>query len=378
MYNHFSNKNVLILSPQEWNDQHISKHHYAIEIAKRGNKVLFVEIAQPGMGISKKLVNPVPEIPNLFLAQYWQPLPYWISYRLNQWYTQINWWQVSRLIKKNLGKIDVCIDFGHYRMFRDLRRVKATYKIFFPVDDFNTLEDLDRGADLNLSVSTVIVEKLQKKGIKCHYINHGLAESFAFKAATRLEKLDKEPPNTNPIIKFGYAGNLMIRFLDRQLFKTVVETFSSCEFHCFGKCKLENPTSDDHIWFNWLHQQPNIKLHGLLNTDELSDKLQEMDALWLCYRPDNQNYHAENSHKILEYLSTGKVVVSTPISIYKNTQLLEMADHNTFVDAVANVVKHIEAFNQVERQRERITFALDNTYSKHIDRINQLLNQTTT
>ena len=37
------NKRILILSPCDWSDFQVSKHHYAKELAKRNNDVLFLE-----------------------------------------------------------------------------------------------------------------------------------------------------------------------------------------------------------------------------------------------------------------------------------------------------------------------------------------------
>jgi len=37
----FTNKTIFILSPQPWGKMHISKHHYAIELAKKGNLIYY-------------------------------------------------------------------------------------------------------------------------------------------------------------------------------------------------------------------------------------------------------------------------------------------------------------------------------------------------
>src|SRR5690606_833073 len=38
----FKDKNVLIISPEPWDHIFVSKHHYAIHLAQRGNKVFFL------------------------------------------------------------------------------------------------------------------------------------------------------------------------------------------------------------------------------------------------------------------------------------------------------------------------------------------------
>ena len=38
----FSNKHILIISTEAWGNNHITKHHYATELAKLGNQVYFL------------------------------------------------------------------------------------------------------------------------------------------------------------------------------------------------------------------------------------------------------------------------------------------------------------------------------------------------
>jgi len=37
------NQTVLLIAPQPWNHIHLSKHHYAIELARRGNAVYYLD-----------------------------------------------------------------------------------------------------------------------------------------------------------------------------------------------------------------------------------------------------------------------------------------------------------------------------------------------
>jgi len=92
----------------------------------------------------------------------------------------------------------------------------------------------------------------------------------------------------------------------------------------------------------------------------------------ICYKPDYINYHGENSHKILEYLSTGKTVVSSHISLYSDSQLLSMAkkDRNEeLISIIDDVISNIEKYNAPDLMKQRILFALENTYANHIHKI---------
>lgn len=66
-------------------------------------------------------------------------------------------------------------------------------------------------------------------------------------------------------------------------------------------------------------------LKGIKSSDELQVQMEEADLFWLCWKIDvNQLWDGSNSHKILEYLSTGSPVVAHHVSMYQNTDLLYM------------------------------------------------------
>ena len=43
----FSDKKILIISPEPWGVNHISKHHYALALIKKGNTVYFLKKVHP-------------------------------------------------------------------------------------------------------------------------------------------------------------------------------------------------------------------------------------------------------------------------------------------------------------------------------------------
>ncbi len=48
--------------------------------------------------------------------------------------------------------------------------------------------------------------------------------------------------------------------------------------------------------------------------------MKDLDGFFWCYDNDRDPNKGSNSHKIMEYLSTGKVVLSTLISTYTNLE----------------------------------------------------------
>src|SRR5215467_4271003 len=92
------NKTVLILSPQAWGNMHISKHHYAIALAKRGNKVYFLNPPGEGHRSSKKLsIREIENIDNLFLVTHRLSFPYNLKFHVS--------WLFHRLMRTHIKKL---------------------------------------------------------------------------------------------------------------------------------------------------------------------------------------------------------------------------------------------------------------------------------
>src|SRR5205085_439293 len=91
---------------------------------------------------------------------------------------------------------------------------------------------------------------------------------------------------------------------------------------------------------------------------------------------------SSNCHKIIEYLSTGKVSISNRIITYENTEgLLEMPDEFTnenLPGLFKKVITNIAEYNSPERQLRRIKFALENTYQKHVETISRFIEEPVT
>src|SRR5687767_9512958 len=118
-------------------------------------------------------------------------------------------------------------------------------------------------------------------------------------------------------------------------------------------------------------------LRGPVASDVLAAEIQDIDCFVLSYSLHSTESDRSNSHKILEYLSTGKVIVSSRISSYGNREdLLRMPagdDDAELPDLLRDTVSRLDEFNAPPARRVRRAFALDNTYSKQIQRIRAIL-----
>ncbi len=368
MDNFFWNKVIVILSPQPWNYLFISKHHYALELS-RSNKVFFIGPPSHGKNLTFSCIDEINHT-QLKVVTYTIPSPDWLRFKLPWLYKKIVRFYLKKVLKTLVGKADVCFDFGCYQQFNSLDFISADFKIFFPVDDFGSLQAVDRGSDLILTVSKNVQAKYPVG--KCHFINHGLSEEFS-------NRVSMQPWNSGDKIRVGCSGNLFIRFLDVETLKALIMQNPSIEFHFFGSHDADLSVEWQLQWNEFLHETPNVKLRGQLSVKELARAYDDIDIFLLCYRPDNKNYHGENSHKVLEYLSTGKTIVSSHLSIYNDSHLIQMSlpDRNDLLLTIfLDVVENLDEYNSIERREIRIKQALENTYEIQLQRISKLMSLT--
>ena len=99
------NKTILLVSPNKWGDMHISKHHYARALAKRGNKVFFLNPPNLNSKLFKK--SYIEE--NLTVIDYY---PLFRGKRIfpSDWYNFLIRFQI-KFIQRKIGRIDILWSF---------------------------------------------------------------------------------------------------------------------------------------------------------------------------------------------------------------------------------------------------------------------------
>ena len=363
MNNLFTGRTIVILSPQPWNYLSISKHNYAKALAVR-NEVFYV--SPPSFAIRRKHYSYKVQ-DGLMVVEYSVPIPEVIKFKVNWLYQIFAQLFLVKTMRNYFTMADFCFDFGWYSEFSSSSFFPALYRIYFPVDDHKNLEASSRGSNMVLTVSTTILQKF-KPG-ECNFINHGLSNAFAVSAHGSLSSNLRWTRGAK--IRVGYSGNLFIPFIDTSTLSCLINGYQDIDFHFFGSRDFDVNNEAHLKWNYFLRSASNVKLYGRVSPERLSVEFESMDLFLICYKSD-ENYHSENSHKIMEYLSTGKVVVSSFISIYKGMGLLEMPDiedSGSIKTIFDNTVANLFECNSLERMNERRRFALENTYEKNLDRI---------
>jgi glycosyltransferase involved in cell wall biosynthesis len=364
--NNISGKNIIIISPENWNHLKVSKHHYASELSKN-NTVFFINPPKNHVPKTQRIND------NLLV------IDYKISKGINRLPSSIRkvfQKKQIRSIKKylNISNIDIVWSFDPF-VFQDLSIFDSkALKIFHPVDVHLTDLDIECAinADLVLSTANAMLDKYRNYNDNCFQINHGLSEHFV----NRINDIPLEPDKneTTKPIKVGYVGNLNYSFLDQKTLINIIRSHPPIEFHFIGK---NNPSESNRHFITTLEKEFNCFLHGTLTPEEVSVKIQDYDCFLLCYTTDSALPFLANPHKILEYLSTGKMVISHQILEYeKHQDLVEMASDNSILgQKFTQSILNMKELNSVESQKKRIDFAKINTYKNHITKIGQIISK---
>jgi len=365
------NKKILLLSPQGWDGLRMSKHHYALELLERGNTVYFVN--RPKEYIQWKIhISQVNETPRLFVIQYCLLLPTFFKFHLNFLFQFAMDFQVKRLLRR-IGPVDVVWDFDNGNIYPDLSVFGAPIKIFHPVDKGVSNGD-NKGADIVFSVSPEILKNHYKVKAPQHFINHGLSpvfESLAMQIIQGKIDISSNPPQTT----IGYIGNVAHPAIDRKTCMEVIEGLPNVVFHFFGPYDLLLATPAIRSFIDFLKYSHNVILHGVTSKEEIAEKSINIDLFWACYKK-METYDADNSHKILEYLATGKVVVTSLLSVYEDSPHLIMPDsysNEALPGLLKKTLANLDHHNSRPEQLKRIQFALSCTYKKQLEKIEKKL-----
>jgi glycosyltransferase involved in cell wall biosynthesis len=371
----FKNKTVYIISPERWGTMKVSKHHYALELAEMGCRIFFIE--PPSLAIKGIVIKKCDEH-NLISIVNYKPvfrgkrfLPIFIFSILVRV-------QIFLLVKKIEIKPDVVWSFQGF-LFENLRWFGAPINIFFAADQFSnsTLPPEINSADISLAVSDTIYEKIKRSGRPVFQINHGLIKSFALAAENNLVE-DNYNLDFKKIVA-GYVGNLRMQAMDTKIMRQVIESNLDVDFIFWGSYKNDDLNlggiSDDvaNDFISFLDKQNNVSLRGPLNSTQLQVQMKEANLFWFCYDTEsNAMWDGSNSHKILEYLSTGSPVVSHYVSFYKDTGLLAMLPskyNNGYLQLFNETAALVIAGEQKEDVQRRLQYALTNKYELNIEKI---------
>jgi glycosyltransferase involved in cell wall biosynthesis len=349
---YFRQKRILIISPEPWQHCFVSKHHYAITLAHEGNTVFFLNPPGTSEGLSQSQYS------QLHIVDYKSRLR-GLNYLPGNLSRSLSSSVVEKILRLVGGAVDVVWSFDPYR-FQYLELFSARVTIYFAAD-FHVNRKLEQRiasrAEVVLSPSSLLLQQIETSRPK-YFLNHAVAEHF-FDPGERMEL-----PGSAPI-RVGYAGNLQSKYIDIGLLREVIANNPFCDFVFAG----DNSVSNARI----LSTLDNVYFVGLLSTEQVPGFLNACDVLFYCYDTETYAVEASNSHKILEYLASGRVVVGTRVYEYRDRQDLVISpkENKELPLLMRQVVGELELYNAEEVRRKRVDFARQHTYPLQLKRISE-------
>lgn len=371
-------KNILLISSETWGDIYISKHNYAIALARRGNTVYFLNPVRERMRRGAIKIEPSGVHPSLQIVSYNTFFPIILKFHFPKLFDYLMRFQIKKIVQHIGVKPDVVWDFNCSYLYNNLQQFGAPLCIFHPVDLIGK-DVSQKRCDLVLSVSDMILHEYKRQDVPKYVVNHGLAETFVKIA----KKVPVESETADRPVRIGYVGNLMMSALDREVMKKIITANETSEFHMIGPYSYTNNNIADERHHDkeyaeflvFLKMQDNVKLYGPRKQRDIARLIDKFDMFLLCYR-EIPSYRADNSHKVLEYLSTGKAVVSSHLTYYEDKNLLEMTPlgkNHELPKLVQHIAENLHFYNDLENQLSRKKWALNHTYERHIQRIEQYI-----
>ena len=309
---------VLLISPQHWGTMRVTKHHYAVELARLGHEVYFLEPTDASWqwNISSFELKPS-DAQGVTLVRQKINVPYNLKFHAKGIFDSFIKRHIDKL-EKQLGPFDLVWSFDLTNAMPLKYFSIKSKKIFFAADWPQATEAVKaaEGANLLVSVAQEILDQYPTApATKKLLIDHGVAECFIEAGKHPFIKKDE-------IIRIGMSGNFLRPDIDRPVLIDIIKTHSDLIFECFGAFELKNSNlggaadQETTIFIESLKNASNVILHGMVPPEKLAEELRRMDTFLICYDVSKDQSRGTNYHKVMEYLAYGRPIVSNYISRY--------------------------------------------------------------
>jgi len=367
-------KTILLISPEAWGTNFVSKHHYANYLAKN-NTVYFLN---PAKG-SK--INPFSNVAvqtkniskNLIEVTYLNLLPK--LNQLNKKTQNIFYRKQAQQIQKALGIkfFDIVWSFDPYRFWN--QKVWSTEKtIYHTVDvhfrkSFET--DISKSSNLVLLSSEMLREDLKDSNPNIFYTGHAAdIDNFEMINTNKIKI-----PGKNKI-KAGLVGNFNNN-VDYNLILEIAQHNKLLDFIFIGPFEANNlgKTESQKNTITKLEKLTNVFFIGEIPSKDINNWLVNLDINLVLYKEDKRNIII-NPHKMMGYFYTGKITICSWFNEYKNAEneFVYITKTNSEIpETIKNISENLEYWNNERLQLKRKQFAISNSYVKKIEQINKLL-----
>lgn len=357
----FFKKRILIISPEPWDFIKVSKHHYAQTLARKDNLVYFLN--PPDKKIAGVQCRSVAE--NLFVLDYRDPFTgtRFFPKAVRKYLNKVLYNKIQHSAQVNF---DVVILFENSR-FYDLDFLpENVLSIYFQVDENQNFhpDKAANSAGLVIAINDVIETILAKYRTPVFILPHGFSGHFSEKALSIYRREETYKVNKGRI-KAYYVGYIDNYYVDVKLFVSLVAEANEIDFVFIG------PYSTTGKLYSSIGSCTNVRFIGMVSAHEIPELLDEADVLFFAYR---ENF-LSSSHKVMEYLASGKAIVTTSVKGYPQDPDLFYCSGTPekFIDLFKDICADVGLANSPDKMRKRIQFAMDNTYEARIVLIEDLV-----
>lgn len=351
---------ALIVSPQPWAGFQVSKHHYARALAGRGWRVVFVD-PPADLGRPGRIVQAPTEVRGLTSLRYQPAFPYRLKFHLRPLFDLLMRRQARRLVAAT-GRPDLVWDFDNAYQFRDLTAFGARTTVFHLVDDVGTPGRGTKGADHVLYLHASLCARAGATPDPANAIGHGLGAAHARAAATAV---DPQRPAGPPHL--GFVGNLAADWLDWDAVAEILRRRPDARLTCWGPLPAALPPA-----LAAIRARPGTRFPGLTPPERILNESGDID-LWLApFRAERLPGGPIDSHKILEYLATGRAVAAIRLAAHADNPLVAQPDPargETFADLVVRLLAEPAALNPPDLAARRRAQALACSYDRRLDQV---------
>ena len=328
--------NILIISPEKFQKFHTSKIHIANYLQKKHN-VFFLN---PYSSIKElfcfhEKISKI-KILNFFSINF---LKFFVSHEFIERY-------YFKKIKKVIQNIDIVWGFDHDRDYL-IKYLNANLKIFHITDEFKnkrSIQLINQYSNYIFSVSKNLAKGFKKKNT--FIVGHFISEKFL--KVKYLFKSNKK--------NIALTGNFFNQDLDIKSLEILIRNNPNLNFHLIGpiskndfKYKLKLKKSRSLELIN-IKSYKNVITYGSVPPEKLILIYKSMDAFLILYK--KKLY--DNSHKILEYFSTGLPVFSSSRFLSIDSKYLIILKKNFFKKQIlTNLLKRKKKYINILRFKKK-------------------------
>lgn len=349
-------KRILLISPEPWEGLHMSKHHLSQALAARGNAVYFLD---PPVAHAMGILSEEHDGVTVLRYRHWLRGVNYMPAAINRWYYKR---LVQQLAKHTGGAFDIIWCFDTSRMQYFPTGIGYGLLHLADYDILHMGKGLIPTADFILTTGQVVADAIAPFArSRVVNIGHALDERWMQDIDSLAERTIAEPHDA------VFMGQLANSYNDWEGFHDVAASHPQMRFTFIGPYDDSFPEPA----FYRLRALPNVTFTGLKQKDELVPLLRAAHILFFGFRSGTRAKERANPHKVLEYLSTGNVVVGSWTMEYANNRgLFRMADEGADLKACFDsAVRDFQVLNAPLERARRIAFAKERRMSRLIERI---------